>query len=32
MEKKTAELQLLKENMVVIVFRNKNCQNEKQPN
>jgi ABC-type anion transport system duplicated permease subunit len=31
-EKKTAELQLLKVNMVVIIFRNESRQNEIQPN
>ena len=31
-EKKPAELQLLKKNMAVIVFRNQNRQNEIQPN
>jgi hypothetical protein len=31
-EKTPAELQLFKEHMVVIVFRNKNRQNEIQPN
>ena len=31
-EKNPAELQLLKKNMVVIVFRNQNRQNEIQPN